>query len=190
MSVTFPNETPDYQGARTALLEREVALRREMEAVAAELRALPAGGEVPEDYSFDSIGLDGAPSTVRLSELFRGGDTLMLYHYMLPRRAQDSRPGPTAGAMAQVPLAEGPCPSCTALIDMWEGTMPPFLGPRRQPCRGRKGPDRADRGVGARQGMEAHPAAVSWEQHLQAGLSWRGCGGSASPDHDRIQAMA
>jgi predicted dithiol-disulfide oxidoreductase (DUF899 family) len=33
MSVTFPNETPDYRGARTALLEREVALRREMEAI-------------------------------------------------------------------------------------------------------------------------------------------------------------
>jgi predicted dithiol-disulfide oxidoreductase (DUF899 family) len=126
MSVTFPHETPDYRGARTALLEREVALRREMEALAAELRALPAGGEVPEDYSFDSIGLDGALSTVRLSELFRGGDTLMLYHYMFPRHAQDSRPGPTAGAMALVPLAEGPCPSCTALIDMWEGTMPHF----------------------------------------------------------------
>jgi len=47
---------------------------------------------------------------------------------MFPRHAQDSRPGPTAGAMAQVPLAEGPCPSCTALIDMWEGTMPHFEG--------------------------------------------------------------
>jgi predicted dithiol-disulfide oxidoreductase (DUF899 family) len=63
-----------------------------------------------------------------LSELFRGGETLMLYHYMFPRHAQDNRPGPTAGAMAQVPLAEGPCPSCTALIDMWEGTMPHFEG--------------------------------------------------------------
>ena len=62
MSVTFPNETPDYRGARTALLEREVALRREMEAVAAELRALPAGGEVPEEYLFDCIGADDAPS--------------------------------------------------------------------------------------------------------------------------------
>ena len=61
MSVTFPNETPDYRRARTFLLEREVALRRQMEAVAAELRALPPGGEVPEDYSFDSIGADGAP---------------------------------------------------------------------------------------------------------------------------------
>ena len=70
MSVTFPNETLNYRSARTALLEREVALRRQMEAVATELRALPPGGEVPEDYSFDCIGADGAPSTVRLSELF------------------------------------------------------------------------------------------------------------------------
>jgi predicted dithiol-disulfide oxidoreductase (DUF899 family) len=128
MNVTFPNETPNYRRARTVLLEREVALRRQMEAVAAELRALPPGGEVPEDYSFDSIRADGAPSTVRLSELFRGGDTLMLYHYMFPRHAQDRRPGPTAGSMAQLPLTEGPCPSCTALIDMWEGTMPHFEG--------------------------------------------------------------
>ncbi len=87
MGVTFPNETLDYRRARTALLEREVALRRQVEAVAAELRALPPGGEVPEDYSFDCMGADGALSTVRLSELFRGGDTLMLYHYMFPRHA-------------------------------------------------------------------------------------------------------
>ena len=38
-SVTFPNETQDYRSARSTLLQREVALRREMEAVAAELRA-------------------------------------------------------------------------------------------------------------------------------------------------------
>jgi len=128
MAVTFPNETPEYRRARRALLESEVALRREMEAVAAQLRALPPGGEVPEDYRFDGIGADGAPSTVRLSELFRGGDTVMLYHYMFPRHAADRRPGPTRGTMAKVPLAEGPCPSCTALVDMWEGTMPHFEG--------------------------------------------------------------
>lgn len=128
MGVTFPNEMPDYRRARAALLEHEVALRREMEAVATELRALPPGGEVPEDYSFDCIGADGMPTKVRLSELFRGGDTLMLYHYMFPRHVRDNRPGPTAGAMARVALSEGPCPSCTALIDMWEGTMPHFEG--------------------------------------------------------------
>ncbi len=128
MSVSFPNESPEYRRARIGLLQREAALRREMEAVATELRALPAGGEVPEDYVFDCIGEDNAPSKVRLSELFRRGETLMLYHFMFPRHAQDTRPGPTTGAMAQVPLAEGPCPSCTALIDMWEGTMPHFEG--------------------------------------------------------------
>ena len=128
MGVTFPNETPEYRRARRALLEREVALRREMEAVAVQSRALPPGGEVPEDYCFDCVGADGRRSTVRLSELFRGRDTVMLYHFMFPRHAEDRRPGPTRGAMARVPLAEGPCPSCTALIDMWEGTIPHFEG--------------------------------------------------------------
>lgn len=62
------------------------------------------------------------------SELFRGGDTLMVYHYMFPRHSQDPRPAPLRGATAPLPLAEGPCPSCTALIDMWEGGMPHFEG--------------------------------------------------------------
>jgi predicted dithiol-disulfide oxidoreductase (DUF899 family) len=128
MGVTFPNETPEYRTAREALLKREVALRREMESVAIQLRALPPGGEAPEDYLFDCIDSDGLPSTVRLSELFRGGDTLMLYHFMFPRHAKDKRPGPTTGATAQLPLAGGPCPSCTALIDMWDGTMFHFEG--------------------------------------------------------------
>src|SRR4029453_13367839 len=105
MGVTFPKETTEYRRARAALLEREVALRREMEAVAAMLRALPPGGEVPEDYLFDCIGAAGTPSTIPLSALFRGGDTLMLYHYMFPRHAEDRRPGPSAGATARLPLA-------------------------------------------------------------------------------------
>src|SRR4030095_15048269 len=75
MGVTFPKETPQYRDARAALLKREVALRREMEGVAVQLRALPPGGQVPEDYLFDCIGADGTPTTVRLSALFRGGDT-------------------------------------------------------------------------------------------------------------------
>ncbi|QRM33902.1 DUF899 family protein [Microvirga sp. VF16] len=128
MGISFPNETPEYRTARNTLLQREIALRRQMEAVAAELRRLPAGGIVLEDYVFDAIGADGTPQRVKMSELFRGGDALMVYHYMFPRHSQDPRPGPTRGAMATVPLAEGPCPSCTALIDMWEGTMPHFEG--------------------------------------------------------------
>ena len=50
MSITFPNELPAYRSAREALLQREVELRPQMERVAAELRALPPGGNVPEDY--------------------------------------------------------------------------------------------------------------------------------------------
>jgi predicted dithiol-disulfide oxidoreductase (DUF899 family) len=128
MGMTFPNETADYRAARDKLLESEIALRRQMEAVAAELRALPPGGEVPEDYVFERIGDGGAPEPVRMSELFRGRDTLMIYHDMFPRHSGDERPGPKSGAVAELPLAEGPCPSCTALIDMWEGTMPHFEG--------------------------------------------------------------
>ena len=127
MSMTFPNESPQYRAARNALLRSEVALRRQMETVASELRSLPQGGEVPEDYVFDRL-VDGVVEKVPMSELFRDGDTLMIYHYMFPRHALDDRPGPKSGAMADVPLEEGPCPSCTALIDMWEGTIPHFEG--------------------------------------------------------------
>ncbi len=128
MRVTFPNESSEYRAARDALLRRELELRRKMESVAADLRSLPPGGEVPEDYLFERMGENGEPATVRLSELFGGSDTLMLYHYMFPRHAQDRRPGPSSGSTARLPLEEGPCPSCTALIDMWEGVMPHFEG--------------------------------------------------------------
>ncbi|AKJ29275.1 hypothetical protein AAW51_2584 [Caldimonas brevitalea] len=128
MSICFPNESAEYRAARHQLLSRELDLRRQMEAVAAQLRSLPDGGQVPEDYVFQRLGASGSPEDVRMSELFRGGDTLMIYHYMFPRHSQDPRPGPTKGSMATAPLTEGPCPSCTALVDMWEGTMPHFEG--------------------------------------------------------------
>ena len=98
MGVTVPNETPAYRAARNKLLQREVALRREMEAVAAEIRALPPGGAVPEDYEFDHIDANGAPAKVRLSELFRPGtDTLIIYHYMFPGTAATSGGGRAVG---------------------------------------------------------------------------------------------
>jgi len=129
MGVTFPNESPNYRAARNKLLEREVRLRREMEAVAAEIRALPPGGAVPEDYEFDHIGNQGTPAKVRLSELFRPGtDALILYHFMFPRHRSDTRPGPGTGPMAEAPLGEKPCPSCTALLDNWEGAVPHVEG--------------------------------------------------------------
>src|SRR5262245_47681841 len=87
--MRFPNETSEYRVARNALLLSEIALRRQMEAVAAQLRALPPGGEVTEDYVFDAIGAGGVATGIRMSELFRGGDTLMMYHYMFPRHSRD-----------------------------------------------------------------------------------------------------
>jgi predicted dithiol-disulfide oxidoreductase (DUF899 family) len=129
MGVTFPNESPDYRVARNKLLQREIALRREMEAAAAEIRALPPGGVVPEDYEFDHIGANGAPAKVRLSELFRPGtDTLILYHYMFPRHGSDQRCAPSSAPMAELPVEEGPCASCTALLDNWEGAIPHVEG--------------------------------------------------------------
>jgi predicted dithiol-disulfide oxidoreductase (DUF899 family) len=40
---------------------------------------------------------------------------------MFPRHAGDVRPGPATGQTALLPLAEGPCPSCTALLDQLDG---------------------------------------------------------------------
>jgi predicted dithiol-disulfide oxidoreductase (DUF899 family) len=40
---------------------------------------------------------------------------------MFPRDRGDDRPGPDAGQTALLPLAEGPCPSCVALLDQLEG---------------------------------------------------------------------
>jgi predicted dithiol-disulfide oxidoreductase (DUF899 family) len=125
MSRIFPNESDDYRQARERLLEEEITLRRAMESVAAARRALPAGGEVPEDYVFD--GLDGAGETakVRLSELFTGNaGTLIVYHFMFPRHVNDERPQPATGSLRDLPKTEGPCPSCTALLDQIDPVIP------------------------------------------------------------------
>ncbi len=122
MSVSFPGESPAYRAARERLLEQEVALRRAMEAVAAARRELPPGGTVPEDYVFDAAGTDGAPVEQRLSQLFAPGkDSLVIYSFMFPRDPDDESPGPAGGETARLPLAEGPCPSCTALLDQLDG---------------------------------------------------------------------
>jgi predicted dithiol-disulfide oxidoreductase (DUF899 family) len=120
--MAFPGESAEYRAARDRLLEREIELRREMEAVAALRRELPPGGAIPEDYVFHGGGADGQPADVRLSELFAPGrDSLAIYSFMFPRDPGDDRPGPAAGELAQLPLAQAPCPSCVALLDQLDG---------------------------------------------------------------------
>src|SRR5688572_23913389 len=96
--VRFPGETADYRAARNRLLQSEIALRRQTEAVAAQRRALPPGGVVPEDYSFAA-----ADGPVKLSELFGARSVLALYSFMYG------------------PLMERACPACTSILDGLEG---------------------------------------------------------------------
>lgn len=104
--LSYPNESMAYRKARNALLEAEIALRAQVEAVAAQRRALPPGGAVPEDYVFERIGANGMPEKTRMSELFGRHDTLILYSFMYG------------------PDRERPCPGCTNLLDGLDGVAP------------------------------------------------------------------
>jgi len=96
---SFPNESTAYRQARNALLAEEIELRRHIERVASLRRAMPLGGKLPEDYTFE-----GEKGTVRLSDLLGNKQTLVLYSMMFgPQRKQA-------------------CPMCTAMLTSWEGT--------------------------------------------------------------------
>lgn len=99
-----PNESPEYRRAREALLVEEIELRRHIERVAAQRRALPPGGEVKGDYQFmgEASGVQGA-NPIGIAELFGDRDTLFVYNWMYgPKRAR-------------------PCPMCTALLSSLNG---------------------------------------------------------------------
>jgi predicted dithiol-disulfide oxidoreductase (DUF899 family) len=104
--LTFPNESAHYRTARNALLDEEIALRRQVEAVAAQRRALPPGGEVPEDYQFERVGENGMPEKIKMSKLFGRHDTLIIYSFMYG------------------PERDAPCPMCTHLLDSVNGGAP------------------------------------------------------------------
>jgi predicted dithiol-disulfide oxidoreductase (DUF899 family) len=123
MPISFPGESSEYRAARGRLLAQEIELRRQMEAVAAARRALPPGGIVPRDYVFEGIDATGKPGPVKLSELFGSKRSLVIYSMMFPRDPDDRRPGAALGETARLPLLEGPCPSCTALLDQLEGAV-------------------------------------------------------------------
>jgi predicted dithiol-disulfide oxidoreductase (DUF899 family) len=110
--VRFPGESEAYRAARDRLLEDELRLRRQNEAVAARRRELPLGGEVPTDYELAEWDPKvGKVRTTRLSELFApGGDTLFVYSFMF-------RPGDAGLAL------EVPCPICTSIIDGVDGAV-------------------------------------------------------------------
>lgn len=89
----YPGESADYTAARKRLLAEEVELRRHLERVAAQRRALPPGPVVAKDYRFQ--GKDG---DVGLADLFEGHDALVTYCWMFgPERAR-------------------PCPMCTQFL--------------------------------------------------------------------------
>src|SRR5215510_2901540 len=99
----YPNESAEYRAARNALLDEEIALRAQIEAVAAKRRALPLGGDIPEDYVFERIGKTSMAEKVKMSELFGPHDTLILYSFMYG------------------PEREVPCPGCTHLLNGLDG---------------------------------------------------------------------
>jgi predicted dithiol-disulfide oxidoreductase (DUF899 family) len=122
MSLAFPGESAEYRAARERLLLEEIELRRATEAVAAARRELPPGGVVTDDYVFQGRSAEGRSMDVKLSELFAPGKaSLVIYSFMFPRDPADQRPGPRTGQTARLPLAEGPCPSCVALLDQLDG---------------------------------------------------------------------
>jgi predicted dithiol-disulfide oxidoreductase (DUF899 family) len=117
--IRFPGESEEYRRERDRLLEAEAGLRRAIEEVAAQRRALPPGGIVPDDYRFEQAS-DGGE--VRFSELFaEGKDTLVIYSFMFPRYSGDTRPGPSKGETARLSLPDTPCPSCTSILDSLDG---------------------------------------------------------------------
>lgn len=94
----FPNESPEYRKARNALLAEEIELRRHIERVAEMRRAMPLGGELPEDYIFE-----GENGSVRFSDLFGDKQSLVIYSMMFG------------------PQRQRPCPMCTAMLTSWDG---------------------------------------------------------------------
>ncbi|MEP1125346.1 MAG: DUF899 family protein [Ilumatobacter sp.] len=96
--TTFPNESDDYRRARNELLAEEIELRRHLWRVAEQRRALPPGGEIPQDYRFD-----GPDGPVTLSDMFGDQHTLIVY------------------SMMYGPERDEGCPMCSSMLDAWDG---------------------------------------------------------------------
>ncbi|MCT7664118.1 DUF899 family protein [Shinella kummerowiae] len=89
----FLNESDEYRKARTALLTEEIELRRQIQRVAEQRRALPPGPEA-KDYRFQ----DKDGNELGLADLFGPHDTLFAYFWMYG------------------PERERACPMCTSFV--------------------------------------------------------------------------
>jgi predicted dithiol-disulfide oxidoreductase (DUF899 family) len=79
------------------LLAEKIELRRHIERVAGQRRALPPSEAVTRDYRFKS-----ERCSARLADLFGGKQTLVIYSYIFGlERAR-------------------PCPMCTSLLGAWD----------------------------------------------------------------------
>jgi predicted dithiol-disulfide oxidoreductase (DUF899 family) len=99
----YPNESAEYRAARNKLLAEEIELRRHLERVASQRRALPLGGKIPQDFQLAS---QSGPT--RFSSLFGDKQTLMIY------------------SMMYGPQRKLPCPSCTSFLTSWNGVAVNF----------------------------------------------------------------
>ena len=96
-SKPYPGDSADYRRARTALLAEEIELRRHIERVAEQRRAMPLGGEA-RGCTFR----DQNDATLQFADLFGDKDTLVSYTWMFgPKRPK-------------------PCPMCTAFLDSFD----------------------------------------------------------------------
>lgn len=89
----YPNDSVEYRRARTELLAAEIELRRQIQRVAAQRRALPLGGAAGDHRFRDQDG-----NEVGLLDLFGRHDTLFTYFWMFG------------------PERERPCPMCTSFL--------------------------------------------------------------------------
>src|SRR5262245_27098254 len=97
-TVHYPNESAEYRAARNELIVEEIELRRHLERVALQRRALPAGGEIPQDFLLNS-----ETGPLRFSSLFGDKQTLVIY------------------SMMYGPQRKAPCPMCTSFLNAWNG---------------------------------------------------------------------
>ena len=148
--VRFPNESDEYRHACDALLAEEIELRRHIERVAEQRRALPPGGEVAKRYRFED---ERGP--VDFADLFGDKQTLVAYGYMFgPRR-------------------ERPCPMCASLLSALGRRGARYRAARR-PCGDRALADRTPGRVQEGARLAASAALFGRQRRLYPRLRQRG----------------